>query len=349
MLTRRLFLASGTAITALVLGDLRGSRPTSAQGRSVNLYSSRHYDTDEALFAGFTRSSGMGTNLIEATANELIARIKSEGRNSPADLLITVDAGNLWMAEQEDLLVSVNSEILKSRIPEALRHPQGRWFGFSTRARVIFYNRDRVDPAQLSTYEDLATPKWRGKILMRSSSNIYNQSLVASLIAVHGTARTEEWLRGFVRNFARPPEGNDTAQIQDCAAGRGDITLANTYYYARLAKSENPADREVVAKVGIFFPNQDNRGTHVNISGAGVLRHAPNQPGAIAFLEHLTTPEAQGYFSSGNNEYPVVAGAPVDPVVAGLGDFKADLETGAVKYGQNQAEAIRLMDQVGWR
>ncbi len=349
MLTRRLFLAGGTAITALVLGDLQRSQPTLAQGRSVNLYSSRHYDTDEALFEGFTRSSGMGTNLIEADANELIARIKSEGRNSPADLLITVDAGNLWMAEQEDLLVPVDSEILKSRIPEALRHPQGRWFGFSTRARVIFYNRDRVNPSQLSTYEDLASPKWRGQILMRSSSNIYNKSLVASLIAIHGIARTEEWLRGFVRNFARPPEGNDTSQIHDCAAGRGMIALANTYYYARLAKSSDPADQEVVRKVGLFFPNQDNRGTHVNISGAGVLRHAPNREAAIAFLEHLTTPEAQGYFSSGNNEYPVVAGAPLDPVVAGLGEFKADLETGAVKYGQNQADAVRLMDRAGWR
>ncbi len=349
MLTRRLFLAGGTAITALVLGDLRGASPIAAQGRSVNLYSSRHYDTDEALFDGFTRSTGTEINLIEATAEELIARIKSEGRNSPADVLITVDAGNLWMAEQEDLLLPVNSEVLKSRIPEGLRHPQGRWFGFSTRARVIFYNRDRVNPSQLSTYEDLATSKWRGKILMRSSSNIYNKSLVASLIAVHGTARTEEWLRGFVRNFARPPEGNDTSQIQDCAAGRGDIALGNTYYYARLAKSENPADRQVVEKVGLFFPNQNNRGTHVNISGGGVLRHAPNPEAAIAFLEHLTTPAAQGYFSSGNNEYPVVSGVPIDPVVASFGDFKADLETGAVKYGQNQAEAVRLMDRAGWR
>jgi len=343
-LSRRLFLAGGTAIAAIIAGDLRQPRRSWAQASVVNLYSSRHYDTDEALYESF---GGGRVNLIEAEAAELIERIKSEGANSPADVLITVDAGNLWRADQDDLFAPVDSAVLKARIPENLRHPNGHWFGFSKRARVICYNRDRVNPSQLSTYEDLAEPKWRGKVLIRSSSNVYNQSLVASMIAAHGAAETQAWIEGLVANFARPPEGNDTAQLKACAAGLGDVAIANTYYYARLAKSSDPADQAVVEKVGIFFPNQRDRGTHVNISGGGVLKNAPNRQAAIAFLEHLTSESSQKYFAEGNNEYPVVAGVEIDPVLKSFGSFKEDA-VNVAEYGKNQAEAIRLMDRAGW-
>ncbi|MCW6035758.1 Fe(3+) ABC transporter substrate-binding protein [Spirulina subsalsa FACHB-351] len=344
-INRRLFLFGGTAITAVVVGNL--TPPTLAQTRNINLYSSRHYDTDDELYNAFKAQTGLGVNLIEAEADQLIERVKSEGANSPADVLITVDAGRLWVAEREGLLAPVDSAFLKQQIPANRRHPDGLWFGFSQRARVIFYNRDRVNPADLSTYEDLATPKWAGKILVRSSSNVYNQSLVAGLIAIHGVAKTRQWLRGFVSNFARSPEGNDTAQIRACAAGAGDIAIANSYYYARLAKSNDPVDREVVEKVGIFFPNQRDRGTHMNISGGGVFKTAPNPDAAIKFLEHLAGSLSQIYFAQGNNEYPVVPGTPIDPVVAGFGTFKQD-DLNVAEYGKNQAEAVRLMDQARW-
>ncbi|NJK99038.1 MAG: Fe(3+) ABC transporter substrate-binding protein [Spirulinaceae cyanobacterium SM2_1_0] len=345
-ISRRLFLVGGTAVTAIVLGDLNKPRRSWAQASSVNLYSSRHYDTDDALYDSF--QSGR-VNLIEAGASELIERIKSEGSNSPADLLLTVDAGNLWQADQDGLFAPVDSEILKQRIPANLRHPEGHWFGFSKRARVIYYNRDRVNPAELSTYEDLAAPKWEGRVLIRSSSNIYNQSLVASMIAAEGLDAAEAWAEGIVANFARQPEGNDTAQIQACAAGLGDVAIANSYYFARLAKSDDPADQAVVEKVGIFFPNQrrNQRGTHVNISGGGVLANAPNRDAAIAFLEHLTSDQSQTYFAEGNNEYPVVEGVELDPVLTSFGQFRED-ELSVEEYGKNQAAAIQLMDRVGW-
>ncbi len=345
-ISRRIFLAGGAAVTAIVLGDLSQPRRSWAQAGTVNLYTSRHYDTDDQLYESFT---GGRINLIEADASELIERIKSEGANSPADLLMTVDGGRLWDAEREGLFAPVDSAVLKERIPAHLSHPDGLWYGFSKRARVIYYNREQVNPAQLSTYEDLASSKWRGQILVRTSSNIYNLSLVAAMISSLGAAATEQWIRGFVANFARQPEGNDTAQIRACAAGLGNIAIANTYYYARLAKSEDPADREVVEKVGLFFPNQRDRGTHVNISGAGLLRTAPNRKAAIAFMEHLTSSESQEYFAAGNNEYPVVPGTPVDPVVASFGEFREDTTVNVADYGKNQAEAIRLMDRAGWR
>jgi iron(III) transport system substrate-binding protein len=347
---RRTFLVGGTAISAVILGELRKPDRGLAQSRGINLYSARHYDTDEQLFDSFQRNTGFQVNLIEAKAEELIERIKSEATNSPADVLITVDAGNLSLADRGGILEPVNSELLKSRIPANLRHPEGHWFGFSRRARVIYYNKAKVNPSQLSTYEDLADSKWRGKILIRSSSNIYNLSLLASLIAAHGADRVEEWSKGLVANFARPPEGNDTAQIKACAAGMGDIAIANTYYFARLIKSEDPADKEVVEKVGLFFPNQgsSDRGTHVNISGAAVLKTAPNKQAAIRFLEHLANAESQRYFAEGNNEYPAVEGVDLDPVLASFGTFKTD-PVNVAKYGEFQDDAIRIADRAGWK
>ncbi|MEM7758669.1 MAG: Fe(3+) ABC transporter substrate-binding protein [Cyanobacteria bacterium P01_A01_bin.40] len=349
-ISRRFMLAIAT--TALIAacnqtsGEQSGSdQPNSASANNgqVNIYSSRHYNTDDQLYDGFTEQTGVKVNLIEGKDDELIERIKSEGSNSPADILITVDAGRLWRAAQAEIFAPVDSEVLESKIPENLQDPDNLWFGYSKRARVIIYNKERVDPSQLSTYEALADPKWQGKFIVRSSSNIYNQSLVAGMIEEQGEAATAQWIEGLVANFARSPQGNDTSQIEDVAAGVADLTLANTYYLARY--EDNP---EVFDQVGIFFPNQDDRGTHVNISGAGLLKNAPNRDNAIAFLEYLASPEAQEFFALGNNEYPVVEGTPVNPVVAGFGEFKDDT-TNVAAYGKNNADAVKIMDLSGWK
>ncbi len=319
--------------------------------RELNLYSSRHYQSDERLYADFEERTGIRINRIEADADALIERIKSEGANSPADVLITVDAGRLWRAEQEDLLQPVESEVLAQKIPENLRDPEDRWFGFSTRARVIVYNKDAVDPAamELDEYEDLADPRFDGMVCIRSSTNVYNLSLLGSLIAHHGEEEAEAWAQGVADNFARPPQGGDTDQIKAVASGECAVGVANHYYYVRLLESDDPAEREVAEKVGVIFPNQDGRGTHLNISGAGVVRGAPHPEAAKTFLEHLASDEAQRYFAEGNNEYPVVEGvAPDDPALAKVGDFKAD-PINVAAYGDNQPLAQRIFDRVGWK
>ena len=287
--------------------------------------------------------------MLEGGADELLERLKLEGDRSPADVFMTVDAGRLWLADQAGVFTPVSSSILEERIPENLRHSDGHWFGVSKRARVLMYNKDLVDPSELSTYEALADSRWRGKILTRSSTNIYSQSLTASMVSVHGAADTEEWAAGLVANFARQPEGNDRAQIEAAAAGIGEIAIANTYYLPRYAKDEDPTQQEIFKKIGVFFPNQgdDERGTHVNISGAGVVKSAPNRENAIKFLEFLASDNAQAFFAQGNNEYPVVEGIPIDPVVGEFGTFKADT-LNVNQLGENQAEAVRIMDRVGW-
>jgi iron(III) transport system substrate-binding protein len=329
--------------TALALGL---ASPLAAE--EVNLYSSRHYDTDHALYERFTAESGIEVNLIEGDADQLIERIKAEDRNSPADLMITVDAGRLWRAEEAGILQPVSSPLLNERIPASLRHPEGKWFGLSRRLRIIVYAKDRVDPREITSYEDLADPRWQGRVCIRSSTNVYNQSLVASMIEADGIEATEAWAQGLVDNFARPPQGGDTDQIKAVAAGECDVAVVNHYYLVRLIKSDDPDERAVAAKVGVVFPNQDGRGTHANISGAGVVATAPHRDNAIKFLEYLTTPEAQIYFAQGNNEFPVVEGVPLDPVLAAWGDIKTDA-VNAAKYGEHNPEAVRLMDRVGWK
>jgi iron(III) transport system substrate-binding protein len=343
--SRRMFLG---VTTAVAFSQIIKAKPGITQTNTVNIYSSRHYNTDARLYDGFTQQTGIKVNLIEGKDDELIERIKSEGENSPADILITVDAGRLWRAEQAGIFAPVTSQTLTSQIPASLRHPNNLWFGFSKRARVIMYNKDRVDPAQLSTYEDLADPKWKGKILIRSSSNIYNQSLVASLIEIHGEQQTEEWCRGLVANLARSPQGGDTDQIEALAAGFGDLAVANTYYLARYGKDQSRKAQAIFEKVGVFFPNQSDRGTHVNISGGGLMKSAPNQENGVKFLEYLVSPSAQEFFSQGNNEYPVVEGTAIDSVVASFGEFKADTTNVAV-YGKNNALAVKIMDRAGWK
>ncbi|MEB3210581.1 MAG: Fe(3+) ABC transporter substrate-binding protein [Leptolyngbyaceae bacterium] len=367
-ITRRMFMGMGATATALALGQLsrrdrvfaypanklgvrqRVFHPQTGvkQAGDLNLYSARHYDTDNALYQGFSNQSGLRINLIEAESDALIERMKSEGANSPADVFITVDAGRLWRADADDLLQPISSSVLSAAVPESLREPNGKWFGLTKRARVIMYNKDQVNPAELSTYEDLVDEKWRGQILVRTSTNIYNQSLVGSIIEAHGAEATENWVRGLVANFAREPEGNDTAQILACAAGVGNLAIANHYYLVRLAKSEDPADQEVVDRVGMFFPNQRDRGTHVNISGGGVAKNAPNPEGAQQFLEYLVSEEAQVIFAQGNNEYPVLDGVALDPVVASYGSFVPDTTINAAVFGSNNPLALEITDRAGW-
>jgi iron(III) transport system substrate-binding protein len=319
-----------------------------AQETVLNLYSARHYQTDEALYGNFTKETGIKVNRIESKDLELIERLKHEGANSPADILITVDAGNLWIADQAGLFQPVQSKVLEQRIPPNLRHPNGNWFGFSLRARPIFYNKDRVQSAQIQTYEDLADPRWKGRLCMRSSSNIYNLSLMSAMIERLGEKRAEEWAKGVVANFAREPKGGDTDQIKAVAAGECDVTLANTYYYVRLLKSDTPEDKKVVEKVGFILPNQETSGTHINISGAGMLKHAPHKQAAVKFLEYLASDPAQRHFADGNNEYPVVEGLLDNRELASLGKFKRDPINVSV-YGNNQSLAQKIYDRAGWR
>ena len=321
-----------------------------AQSGVVNLYSARHYDTDQALVDGFTAQTGIAVNVIQAGEDELIERIKGEGANSPADVLLTVDAGRLWRAQEAGLFQPVRSDVLEARIPANLREPEGHWFGFATRARVIAYAKDRVDPAQLSTYEALADPTWKGRVLVRSSTSVYNQSLVGSLIEANGPEATAQWARGIADNLARNPQGGDTDQLKALAAGEGDVAITNTYYYVRLLKSDKPEEQEMAAKIGIFFPNQavGERGTHVNVSGAGVAANAPNRVNAIKLLEYLAGDTAQQSFASASNEYPVVEGATVDPMLAGLGTFRQDA-LNARTFGANNQRALVIMNAAGWR
>jgi len=348
-ISRRVFLSTGTAMVAVAAGQLGKTDRGLAQTGAINLYSARHYDTDNALYESFTKKTGIKVNLIEADASQLIARIQSEGASSPADVIITVDAGNLWRAKDAGILQPVSSQVLRTAIPANLRDPEDYWFGLSKRARVIMYNKDKVKPSDLSTYEALTDSKWKGRILVRSSSNVYNQSLVGSMIAINGEQKTEAWARGLVANFARPPEGNDTAQIKAVAAGQGDIAIANTYYVARLLKSSKADEKAIAQKIGVFFPNQSDRGTHINISGGGVVKTARNKDGAIKFLEHLVSPEAQEIFANRNNEYPVLNSMALDPVLAGFTE-RAKFDTAkADEFGRNNRKALEIMNRANWK
>lgn len=321
----------------------------SAQDKVLNLYSSRHYQTDEALYANFTKSTGIKINRIEAGEDPLIERLRNEGPKSPADVLVTVDAGRLWRAEQLGLFTPVDSKVLETRLPDNMRVPNRQWFGFSARARVIVYNKDTIKSADVQNYEDLASPALKGKVCTRSGGHVYNLSLMSALIEHWGEKKAEEWARGVVANFARAPKGGDTDQIRAVAAGECQVAITNTYYYVRLMKSDKPEDKKLIEKVGLSWPNQKSFGTHMNISGAGVLKHAPHRDAAIRFLEYLASDQAQSYFANGNNEWPVVKGAPLaNPELTSLGNFKADnLNVGAL--GKNQALAQKIFDRVGYK
>ena len=332
------------AAMALVVGT---SEPAFAQEKVLNLYSSRHYQTDEALYINFTRLTGIKINRIEGTEDALLERLKNEGRNSPADVLLTVDVARLWRAQQMNLLEPVQSAALNQRIPAHLREPAGHWYGFSKRARVIVYNKQLVNPADVQNYEDLAAAGMKGKVCTRSLSHVYNLSLMSALIDHLGENKAQQWARGIKANLARDPKGGDTDQILSVGAGECHVAISNTYYYVRLASSKKPADRAVAEKVGVIFPNQKSFGTHINISGGGMLRHAPNRENAIRFLEYLASDEAQSYFANGNNEWPAVPNILLqNPALAVLGSFKEDqLNVGTL--GKNQPLAQKAFNIVG--
>jgi iron(III) transport system substrate-binding protein len=332
----------------LALG-LAFASSAAAQDKVLNLYSSRHYQTDEALYSNFTKATGIKVNRIEGGEDPLIERIRNEGARSPADVLITVDAGRLWRAEQIGLFQPVKSAVLDARIPANLREPGGLWYGFSTRARVIAYNKAKVQPGEIRTYEELADAKWKGRVCMRSSTSIYNLSLLGAMIDHLGEAKAEFWAKGVRANLAQEPRGGDTDQLKAVAAGQCDVTISNQYYYARLLRSQKPDERQAAERLGIVFPNQATWGTHVNISGAGVLKNAPNRGAAIKFLEYLASDEAQRYFADGNNEWPVVAGVRIDnPVLKMLGEFKRDNLNVAV-LGKNQPSSQKIYDRAAWK
>jgi iron(III) transport system substrate-binding protein len=334
------------AVMALVAGT---SQRAFAQEKVLNLYSARHYQTDEALYTNFTKATGIKVNRIEGGEDALMERIRNEGPNSPADVLITVDVGRLWRAEEMGLFAAVKSKLLESRIPANYRDPRGNWFGFSTRARIIVYNKNKIQPAELSSYEDLADPKFKGKICTRSASHVYNLSLMGSIIGALGEQKAEAWAKSVAANLARAPKGGDTDQLRAVAAGECDIAISNTYYYARLLRSDKAADRKLTETVGVIWPNQNNRGTHVNISGGGMLKYAPHKEAAVRFLEYLVSNDAQLYFADGNNEWPVVTGvASNNPALKALGSFKADPLNIAV-IGRNQPLAQKIFDRVGYR
>ncbi|WP_438958670.1 Fe(3+) ABC transporter substrate-binding protein [Porticoccus sp.] len=331
-----------------ILGLLLACSTAAASAAEVNLYSARIEALIKPLLDTFTEQTGIEVNLVTGDADGLIQRLKSEGRNSPADILLTTDVGRLYRAKEANLTQSVESATLEQNIPVMYRDDSNHWFGLSLRARPILYVKDKVDPAELSSYEDLSDPKWKGKICIRSSNNVYNQSMVASLIAANGLEATEEWAKGLVANFAMPPRGGDRDQIKAAAAGQCDLAIANTYYLAGMLTSDDEEQRAAAEKMAVFWPNQDGRGAHVNISGAAVTASAPNRDNAIALLEFLSTDAAQSWYARENGEYPIRDDIEIGPVLCSWGTFKAD-PVELYKLGAGNGEALRLMDRAGWR
>ncbi|NMM29402.1 MAG: extracellular solute-binding protein [Glaciimonas sp.] len=324
-----------------------------AKDKELNIYSARHYQTDDALYGEFTKKTGIKINRIEADDNALLERLKTEGMNSPADIILMVDAARLWRAQIEGLFQPVKSKVLAARIPAHLQGNdagQGpQWYGFSTRARVIVYNKATVKPEDVATYEALAEPKNKGKVCTRSGSHPYMLSLIGSLVERDGQKATEDWARGMVSNFARPPRGGDTDQINGVASGECGVTLANTYYYVRMMRSTKPEDIQAMSKIDFVWPNQKTSGAHMNVAGGGVARHAPHREAAVQFLEYLAGDSAQRNFSDGNNEWPVVPTAKThNPTLESLGKFKAEKRSIAT-IGKNQIVAQKILDRAGYK
>ena len=314
----------------------------------VNVYTHRHYKADQELFAKFQEETGIKVNVVSAKADELIQKMTIEGEQSPADVLITVDAGRLVRAKNKGLLQSVNSESLVKTIPAHLKDADNNWFALTKRARVVVYNPEKVKPEELSTYEALTDAKWKNKILVRSSSNIYNQSLLASIMANDGEEKATKWAEGIVANMARSPKGNDRDQVKAVAQGEGDLAIVNTYYIGKLLTSKNPDEVIAGKAIKIFFPNQEGRGTHINVSGAGVAKYAPNKANAIKFIEFLVSKESQEKFALSNYEYPVNALVETSDILKSWGSFKEDTLS-LTKLGENNKKAVLTFDKVGWK
>lgn len=335
-----LWAATGAAI-AMGLGSM-------AQAAEVNVYSARKEELIKPLLQKFTEQTGVTVNLVTAEDDVLLERLKAEGESSPADILITADAGRLRRADQSGLLQPVTSAQLVSSVPARLRQAQGNWYGLTVRARVFAYSPERVKLSEMSTYEGLADAHWKGRLCARSSSNVYNQSLTASLLSHNGAEKTAAWLTGMVANFARPPQGGDRDQIKDIASGKCDIALVNTYYVGGMLNSKDPAEHDAAAKIAIFWPNQADRGTHVNVSGAGVTKSAQNKAAAIQLMEFMVTDASQQWYADVNNEYPIRDSIPLSKTLAAWGSFKSDPLDMAV-LGDLNAQALMAMDRAGWK
>lgn len=336
-----------TALAASACGRGGEGRPQGDAG-AVNLYTSRHYDADLELYDAFTKKTGIRVNRLEMKADQLIERVKAEGSASPADVILMADAGALWRADQAGLFQPVSSDVLEERIPQTLQDPQNRWFGFSRRARVIAFAKDRVEPAQVQDYSALADPRFRGRVCVRSSENVYNLSFMAALIEHSGRDAALRWARGVVANMARPPQGGDIDQIKAVAAGVCDLAFTNTYYWLRLQASDDAGERRAAQATTLSFPSLAGAGTHVNISGGGIAANAPNREQALKFLEFLASDEAQAVFAGANHEFPAAKGVATPADAAALGDFAID-PIPVVVYGRRQAEAQAVFDEAGWR
>ncbi len=325
-----------------------GDSPKETDSNEVNLYTARHYDVDDQLYKQFEEETGIKVNVIKGDADELLERIKREGDATEADLFLTADAGRLYRAKDDGLFQTVSSDVLDEQIPENFQDEDQMWYGLTKRARVIAYNKETVTPEELSTYEALTEDEWNGRVLIRSSENIYNQSLLASFIEIEGEEKAKEWAAGMVNNFARDPEGGDRDQAKAIAAGVGDVAIMNTYYMGQMLNSEDPEEVKVAEGLGIFFPNQDTTGTHVNVSGAGVIKTASNKENAIELLEFLSAPEAQGKFAEANYEYPVNESVEPTELLKSWGEFKEqDISLSAL--GTNNSKAILIFNEVGWK
>ncbi|MEM8554154.1 MAG: extracellular solute-binding protein [Pseudomonadota bacterium] len=330
--------------SALVLAI---AAPAFADDNVLNLYSSRHYDTDERLYSDFTDATGITINRIEGNADELITRMQSEGENSPADILLTVDTSRLERAKAAGVLQSIDSDVLEASIPGYMQDDENQWYGFSQRARILFYDKEKVaNPPQ--TYQDLAKPEYAGMVCIRSGTNVYSQTILAALIAHLGEDAAKEWAAAVVENFARDPQGGDTDQLRGIVSGECAIAMSNTYYFGRALRKEVSGLSSDVERIGWVFPNQNDIGAHMNLSGGGVAAHAPNKDNAILFLEYLASAPAQEYFSAGNDEYPAVPGVGLSPSVASLGIFKPD-DLDAATIADNVAAAQAIFNEVGWK
>lgn len=345
-------LVAAVLLTAGLAGcnnnDKNTEKSGEKQSKVVNVYTARHYEADTELFNKFTEETGIKVNVVKGEAEELIERLKREGESTEADLFITVDGGVLANAKKNDVLQPASTEKINENVPEKFRDKDNYWIGMSTRARVIVYAKDRVSPDELSTYEDLTSDKWKGKVLARSSTSLYNQSLLASFIALNGEEEAEKWAKGIVKNFARQPDGGDRDQAKAIAAGIGDVAIMNTYYVGLLANSADPEERKVAESIGVFFPNQETNGTHVNISGIGLTKHSKNKENALKLIEYITSKEAQEFLSAKNFEFPVNPQAKKPELLESWGDFKMqDLDFDALaEYNQ---KAIEIFNKSGWK
>ncbi|RYX92902.1 MAG: extracellular solute-binding protein [Comamonadaceae bacterium] len=349
-----LLLASGFSV--VTSASAQGPAPAAASAGEINLYSARHYATDEALYANFTKATGIKVNRLDADDAGLVARLKSEGASSPADVILLVDAARMYRLEADGMFQPIRSKVLEDAIPATLRSKPAadggtQWFGFSTRARIVVYDKTRVNVADVDTYEELGDPKNKGRICIRSASHPYNLSLFSAINEHLGDEKTEAFLKGLAGNLARAPKGGDTDQIKGVASGECQVAITNSYYLARLMRSDKPEDKAVAEKVSFVFPNQASWGTHVNIAGGGVARYAKNRDNAVRFLEYLATPEAQTYFANGNNEYPTAKGVKIDnPALQSMSPNGFKLETVHVTaVGMNQTKVQQMLDRVGFK